>query len=972
MSISKLLPLCFFSCLQLGTLGHTGEFLFKEFSTVDGLSHSTVFDSFQDQDGFLWFGTYETVHRFDGYVFNEPLKKLGISTNRIRNITQDHLGRMWIATHEGAICISNNKVEKFGTAQGLIHDSVTQVLTAPNHVVWFATEAGITRMFPDGRMTHFESKDGLPNKHVRRLILGQDENVWIGTLGGLALFDGQFLQPITLDEEMDTPAIYTMAFDQQQRLWIGTTNGIFCLQEDRLDHFTLDDGLPSESIWDLAITSHGILWAGTDAGLCYVAAEKLVKGTATFRRASDTHYIGHTTIYSIDQDREGNLWFGTCIGLFQLVTPALQAFDFSRLNSGQMVLSLLASSAQELWIGTDRGVLLKNSTGLQDVTRSLDLPNTFVRSISVDPNNNGIWFGTLYGLALRRTPNPVTLTSDSGLPGNAIFSMYHHTDGWLYVGMQDSGLAAWRQGSIRTWGVDQGLKGRRIHKISPHPQGGLFIGTDRGLNRLYQHSISEVGLPVPSCEVYDLVTDAQGKTWVGTHLGLVLLDGNQSKLYQTKDGLPDNHCRQLMLDSHQRLWIGTSRGLASFNNQHFSSYHPPKPVAPFEMNHGAVTSNSQGEIWFGHYRGALKLNPDYVSEHRLPQPIFLKQVQQGAHVLPLKSAIKLSHSQNQLTFSYQGLYFRDPQNLFYRYRLLGKQDQWQQTSSTAAQFNSLKPGDYQFQVRSGNPQGNWSHQPASFSFSIAPPFWEQTWFRALAILLLALIISWQFFKLRTRNQSLSKKAAFLSGEVAREKAAKLEREAEVKLLHSQMNPHFLQNAFTNAIYLVKTEPKKAETMLLQLSQLFRRTMLAKRQVWTTIGDEYALIEDYLAIQKVRFGNKLRINMQVPQAHFHQSIPAFVIQPLVENACIHGQNETLGTLYINISCQELTYGYRITVGNNGQPFETPSGPPITPGHALDNINKRLSLLNQKPLFYAYVDGNHQFSFEVEHPHENSSH
>jgi len=79
------------------------EFSFRGFTPADGLSHNTVYASYQDEQGFLWFGTYESVDRFDGRTFTNPLAATAIPVNRVRAICAARIGGFWLATHGGAI-----------------------------------------------------------------------------------------------------------------------------------------------------------------------------------------------------------------------------------------------------------------------------------------------------------------------------------------------------------------------------------------------------------------------------------------------------------------------------------------------------------------------------------------------------------------------------------------------------------------------------------------------------------------------------------------------------------------------------------------------------------------------------------------------------------------------------------------------------------------------------------------------------
>jgi len=119
-----------------------------------------------------------------------------------------------------------------------------------------------------------------------------------------------------------------------------------------------------------------------------------------------------------------------------------------------------------------------------------------------------------------------------------------------------------------------------------------------------------------------------------------------------------------------------------------------------------------------------------------------------------------------------------------------------------------------------------------------------------------------------------------------ENQAKLKTTAELKALRAQINPHFLFNALNTIIYFSRTEPETSRQLLIHLSEFFRKT-LKNDSDFVTLSDELALVKSYLTIEKARFGNRLEIIYDVPEELLNIKIPAFILQPLVENAVKHG-------------------------------------------------------------------------------------
>jgi two-component system, LytTR family, sensor kinase len=117
--------------------------------------------------------------------------------------------------------------------------------------------------------------------------------------------------------------------------------------------------------------------------------------------------------------------------------------------------------------------------------------------------------------------------------------------------------------------------------------------------------------------------------------------------------------------------------------------------------------------------------------------------------------------------------------------------------------------------------------------------------------------------------------------------SKLATEAELRALRAQLNPHFLFNALTTISYLIQTAPERALDTLMRLSGLLRFVLSAPTGGLTTLGEEIDLVESYLAIERARFEERLRVRIDVPEDLRKLQIPPLVLQPLVENAIKHG-------------------------------------------------------------------------------------
>ncbi|MDM0114266.1 histidine kinase [Variovorax sp. J22R133] len=179
--------------------------------------------------------------------------------------------------------------------------------------------------------------------------------------------------------------------------------------------------------------------------------------------------------------------------------------------------------------------------------------------------------------------------------------------------------------------------------------------------------------------------------------------------------------------------------------------------------------------------------------------------------------------------------------------------------------------------------------------------------------------------------------------------------ARLEELQSRIRPHFLFNTLNSAIALVREEPAKAETMLEDLSELFRQA-LADPGESVTLADEIGLAERYLAIEQVRFGERLRIRWDLDAAASNARLPPLLLQPLVENAVKHGVEPSPKGARLRIRTERRGSRVIIEVVNSLPPLLWADDPlPRGHGIALANVRDRLRLLHDvQAQFRAGVD------------------
>ena len=191
---------------------------------------------------------------------------------------------------------------------------------------------------------------------------------------------------------------------------------------------------------------------------------------------------------------------------------------------------------------------------------------------------------------------------------------------------------------------------------------------------------------------------------------------------------------------------------------------------------------------------------------------------------------------------------------------------------------------------------------------------------------------------------LSERIEKLDAELEQRKLAEIESEkremeAQLKMLQAQIEPHFLFNTLANVGSLIDSDPSLAKRLLERLNDWLRIALVRARSDRATLGDEIDMLENYLQILKIRFGDRLNWRIEATESARLAPFPPMLLQPLVENAVRHGIEPKLGGGEIAISANAEENVLQISVKDSGVGLGTISGP----GAGLGNVHARLTAL-----------------------------
>ncbi len=888
------------------------------YAEPEGLDSLTVLCMAQHPEGDLWLGTYVGLSQFNGLDIR-PLATPALS--RVRRIVFGE--RTWLPTFNGLFVFENGQWTQMPDI-----DNVYDVLENA-HGTWVATGKGLY-LIEQGVANLFADQRGMACNKVLRLKAINDRQFWVGTECGLIRFDGVGFSLPLETEAIFGDGVYDIA-QSAESTWFATTNGLVRSRHGETTKYDQSRGLPNNQVWCVTVDSRGWVWAGTDGGLA------LSKDHERFETVNPEQTLGFTTIYAITEEREGSMWLGTCTGLMHIPEPALRE---GSLNSGETtlpVMGFLKHSRHGLLVSTQRAVYIDDEIFVDE---------PYVRSMLEDEDAS-IWMASRSGL-IHWTPDKLTRYGPvDGLENDHILHATWTPDHEILISTL-AGAFVYQNGRInRLQGFDAHT---RVHATLPQAD-KTYLATEEGLF-IASARLPQARVLGPTVETYSLLDSRRHGLMVGNAQGLANFDLNQFHMLRDFK----ERIYGLAEDNNGTIWIALQSGLACWNGLQKTHVWPYQGQLEASLN--AMWSDGDG-VWFGHYRGYLEV--DAANYSILTNPYYPNQLQVHRGAFKITAQMRVPTSSNPITIALNPGSLRFTKN--YKIQLYDRDSgQWSTFQGSETTWPNTDIGQQQIAARALLPSGQTSEE-SKFEFTISPPFWRSVWFRSSLVIAFLILLARELRSLRTKNQLLALRTEHLTAEVARETAERLNKEAELKMLHSQMNPHFLQNAFNTAIAQLRRAPENTEKLLRGLAHLFRYHMQNRPDIWVTLKSECQLAQSFLAIQKIRFEDRLVYHIDLPPELESSKVPSFIIQPLLENAVMHGLNRTLGQLEVKLSFRKQS-DLVIQVSNGGH--EPLNSFPAKEGHALANIQKRLDILGQHSMTYQFEKGLHLFEVHIKEP------
>lgn len=807
-------------------IASANDYPLRSLGIEDGLSNNAVTCIYQDYRGFMWFGTYDGLNRYDGYEFKVYRNRFGddrsLITNSVYTIEGDEAQNLWIGGQKGA-CIFDPAQAAFTTLSFIpAGQQTTKPLQDNVHVIKSITQGAVLVGTNHTGLLLFDNKTftgtqillpaGYANRDrydVTAIETSRDAStIWIFVRqAGLFEYNRQHKSLQLVNAHIEQANCLRMS--QTGTLWLGNENGLFSY-DIRSNRFSANHLTRNYKVVNICEDRNGALWIATDGGGLLVQE----RGQTTARpfTGRDGHsLVNSNAVYSIYEDKEARKWIGTLRGGINLIEVRGSAFrqikqpDKEQTGpASNFILSFCEDTQHNLWIGTDGAGLrywdrqhnsFREYRHEQGNDRTIS--SNFITSIVRDAANR-TWISTWFGGINRFNPatnsfehytcyNPVTQSTE-----NNVWCLYEDVQQTLWASATNDGsLYRFNPASNSFELFDAHIQ--NIQCMAEDKQGNLWGGNYTSLicidRQHKQHQVYPIGYTIRCIH-----EDHYGNLWVGTQEGGLLLFDRQTGQYQrfsTNEGLPNNTILRMLEDNKGHLWLSTFNGLSKFNlhDKTFRNFSQLDGLQSNQFSFNAALALTNGEFAFGGIKGFNIFFPDSVQDVKAMPAVFLtgltidgKPAAAFAQYITKRSLetireIKIPFDRAVLSLDFLALAYTGADKISYAYYLEGWDKSWNYVNNIrSANYSRLQEGEYTFRVKVKNPDGQWSEPHQLLHIVVLPP-WYRTWWAYSLYIMAALLVIYLYLRYTKRQERLRYEI----------KLAHLEHEKDKELSEKQLS-----------------------------------------------------------------------------------------------------------------------------------------------------------------------------------------
>ncbi|KGO84873.1 histidine kinase [Flavobacterium rivuli WB 3.3-2 = DSM 21788] len=775
----RILPLLFLFCKPYSIAAQ--ELPVKFLDITNGLSNNSVITIYQDDNDFMWFGTYDGLNRYDGYSFKTYRNRIGdttsLSSNAVYCIQKDLKNNIWVGSSKGGSVLNQSKDSfiplryKSATSSKniILSDVVHQIKSIKQGAMLAGSQRRGLLLFKEGSYCGIQIPLQLKGKSsvnydvlaIEQAASGSACWVFVNNAGlcsyNIATNQLKLVYPMTQKGNCLASGAYG-------KLWIGTDDGVFLY--DPSANSLSSNYMPGKISVANILNENEILWIATDGVGVYILP-KDSRLAVPYTSITATKIIKSNSVWTFYKDTRGNKWIGTLRGGISMLSAIPASFMHVKYKGSDnltdnFILSFCEDENNNLWIGTDGAGLRhwdrKKNTYTSYSKGSGGLTSNFITSIVKDDTND-IWLSTWAG-GINRI-NPKTGKIDYFACYNTVTRQAEPNVWLLYI---DSKKNIWasttNEGTLYRFNTALNkfelfnADIANLQSLTETKDGKLWGGNYTSLLCIdpltKKFKVFEIGNPV-RC----IVEDADKNLWIGTQEGgLLLFDRNTHKFkrFTMDDGLAGNTVLRLLQDKKRYLWMSTYDGLSRFDTKKkvFRNFSVTDGLQGNQFSFNAGLKLSSGEFLFGGINGFNIFYPEKIKTGSSTSKIRLasllvnnKPVEHYndyviERVAGQVKSVRLPFDETTLSIEFVELDYNNSDKIDYAYTLDGWDEEWNYVNNTRkANYTRLYEGDYIFKVKTKSSNGTWNKEISLLHITVLPPWYRSWWSYTLYLVLFA-------------------------------------------------------------------------------------------------------------------------------------------------------------------------------------------------------------------------------------------
>lgn len=894
----------------------------------------------------------------------------GLLDNNVISVVQGPDDYLWLATPIGLMRFDGDSFSQFPTETftGLAASHVRFMLCGSTGTLWMASDGGmVVELKPDFSTTLF--RKNLPN-HVPHLVEGRDGSLWLGYPN--AVYRLQNGQPVVM-KDLPSGLFHSLESDGAGNIWLAKGNQIGVFRNGRFCPIATAPGLQllaatqTNGVWfstgthlftcdidgvardcgafqsrhtpgtRVLLPDHtGGVWIGTSGnGLFYY-------NNSTFERIETSH----SSILSLAEDREGNIWAGTSGGGLDRISLSgvrLEALEDNQAPS--QIQSICQDSHGVLWAADRNGNLISR---MGDRWKPAFTNAPFAGTVTcVAADKTAVWIGTWDRKLFRLVNTNYTVWETNVVHGRIVGLLSASNEDLWMVG--DNTLQCLHGRQLQNVKLPRQVQ--TIYAIAEDTAGHIWIGANGILVRFSgnNHTNEILRLHMLDRPICCLYGTADGSLWIGSRGGglMRLKDGRVSQI-GVKQGLYDNYISQMIADGHGWIWFGANHGVFKIEQRELEQAMEDRnfvlrPIV-YGKNEGlasqeAVSStiepsilprpilSNDGRVWILVHDGVVVGDPTILPENSPPPRVLLTGVivdgqtiasyggiaetQRVTKLQELKAPLQLPPSHRHLEFDFTAIHFRDPENIYFRYQLVGFDNGWIDAGTRrSVDYTRLTAGDYEFRVEACVGEGPWNEKPTTLAFIVDPFFWQTWWFRlgvplVFASSLIATVRYVSIRRIQARMQLLEQRATL-----------DRERTRIARDLHDELGSslNYISMSLGDVGRLEEIQPEKLQTHLEKISQFAVRTVRSLDEIVWAVNprnDSLRSLAEYVTQLAGELFEDRNIRCRF---HIEENLPEMQLTPETRHDLFLTVKEALGNALVHAHATEVQLGIK-TAGTN---------------------------------------------------------